>query len=276
MGRVWDLNGCGCQMYRRMKKIFADKQIMKEHDSGYPYVKDVWFPGIQVMAARMEEGSDKGLYLSAKGGCNGESHNHNDVGSFVIYTDGKPAIIDIGTGVYEKKTFSDERYDILQMQSNYHNLPMISGVGQLPGREFAAKNVDYHCEKNLTTFTLNIKDAYGEDTGIHSWQRFFTYDRKAGTVTVADDFSLDVPQNIEFVLMTPVRPTFTNDKMTVTVDGTQTVAEFNANLTPRVEVFDTHGDANLMETWGERAYRTVFSLPEAVTEGGFKFVFYKK
>ena len=76
--------------------------------------------------------------------------------------------------------------------------------------------------------------------------------------------------------MTPVRPTFTNNQMTVTVDGTQTVAEFDDALTPRVEVFDTHGDANLMEAWGERAYRTVFSLPEAVTAGSFKFVFRKK
>ncbi len=276
MGLVWDMNGCGCQMYRRMKKIFADKQIAKEHDGGYPYVKDVWFPGIQVMAARMEEGTDAGLYLSAKGGTNGESHNHNDVGSFVIYTDGKPAFIDIGTGVYEKKTFSAQRYEIPQMQSNYHNLPMISGVGQLPGTEFAAEKVDYHCEKNLATFTLSLKGAYPESAGINSWQRFFTYDRKAGTVTVADDFDLVAPQNIEFVLMTPVRPTFTNDKMTVTVDGTQTVAEFDPAMTPEVEVFDTHGDANLVKNWGERAYRTIFRLPEAVTAGGYKFVFYKK
>ena len=42
------------------------------------------------------------MYLSAKGGNNGESHNHNDVGSFVLYCDGKPAVIDVGTGVYEK------------------------------------------------------------------------------------------------------------------------------------------------------------------------------
>lgn len=84
------------------------------------------------MAARMEDGSDKGLYLSAKGGNNGESHNHNDVGSFVLYCDGKPVVIDIGTGVYEKKTFSPQRYEIPQMQSLYHNLPIIGGEGQLP------------------------------------------------------------------------------------------------------------------------------------------------
>ena len=239
-------------------------------------MKDVWFPGIQVMAARMEEGSDKGLYLSAKGGNNGESHNHNDVGSFVIYTDGKPAFIDIGTGVYEKKTFSEECYEIPQMQSNFHNLPMIGGVGQLPGKEYAAQDVDYHCEKNLTTFTANLRGVYPSGAGVESWQRFFTYDRKAGTVIVADDFRLVAPQYVEFVLMTPVRPTFTNDKMTVTVDGTQTVAEFDPSMTPEVEVFDTHGDRNLMETWGERTYRTIFRLPEAVDAGSFKFVFYKK
>ena len=88
-------------------------------------MREAWFAGIQVMAARMQAGSSKGLYLSAKGGHNGESHNHNDVGSFLVYCDGKPVVVDIGLGVYEKNTFNERRYEILQMQSLYHNLPAI-------------------------------------------------------------------------------------------------------------------------------------------------------
>src|SRR4030095_2875125 len=55
-----------------------------------PLVRDVWLPGLQVMAAREREGSDGGFYLAAKGGHNNESHNHNDVGQFIVYLDGKP------------------------------------------------------------------------------------------------------------------------------------------------------------------------------------------
>ena len=47
-----------------------------------------------------------GLYLAAKGGHNAESHNHNDVGNFIVYSDGRPLLIDVGVGTYTSKTFS--------------------------------------------------------------------------------------------------------------------------------------------------------------------------
>ncbi|HLA39080.1 MAG TPA: heparinase II/III family protein, partial [Candidatus Glassbacteria bacterium] len=72
-----------------------------------PYVRDAWLDGIQVMAARSREGSAEGFYLAAKGGHNAESHNHNDVGNFIVYYDGLPVIVDAGVGVYTRQTFSD-------------------------------------------------------------------------------------------------------------------------------------------------------------------------
>jgi hypothetical protein len=41
-----------------------------------------------VAAARLRQGSVNGLYFAALGGHNAESHNHNDVGNFVVYLDG--------------------------------------------------------------------------------------------------------------------------------------------------------------------------------------------
>ena len=263
--------------YRMVKKLFTEKKLMKERDTDFPLVRDVWFPGIQVMAARMEEGSDKGLYLSAKGGNNGESHNHNDVGSFVLYCDGKPAVIDVGTGVYEKKTFSDQRYEILQMQSLYHNLPMVGGVGQLPGREYAARDAAYTCEKTRAVLTENLCGMYPEEAGVESWQRTFVFDRKEENVTVTDDFVLREEKDVAFALMTPVRPTFTDSRMTITLDrSTQVTADFDPNLVPEVEVFDTGSDASLRHSWGEHAYRTLFRVPGTVKEGCSSMTFRKK
>ena len=45
-------------------------------------------------------------------------------------------MIDAGVGTYNRQTFSEQRYDIWTMQSNYHNLPMINGVPQKNGPEF--------------------------------------------------------------------------------------------------------------------------------------------
>jgi hypothetical protein len=122
-------------------------------------LRDVWLPGIQVMAARCREDSADGLYLAAQGGNNGESHNHNDVGNFLVYADGQPAIIDVGVETYTAKTFSRHRYEIWTMQSAYHNCPTIDGVMQSAGRRFAASDVRYHADNNTAEFHLNIATA---------------------------------------------------------------------------------------------------------------------
>ncbi|MEZ5404118.1 MAG: heparinase II/III family protein [Bryobacteraceae bacterium] len=84
------------------------------------YVRDVWLPGTQVMAARVREGSAEGFYMAAQGGHNAESHNHNDVGNFVVFLDGKPVFVDAGVETYSARTFSAERYSIWTMQSAWH------------------------------------------------------------------------------------------------------------------------------------------------------------
>ncbi|MBA3377767.1 MAG: heparinase II/III family protein, partial [Chloroflexia bacterium] len=81
----------------------------------YPLVRQSWLDGIQVLTARETDGTDDGLFLAAKGGHNGESHNHNDIGSFIVGLDGQPVLIDAGVEDYTKKTFSAQRYEIWTM-----------------------------------------------------------------------------------------------------------------------------------------------------------------
>ena len=123
-------------------------------------MRDAWLGGIQVMVAREQEGSSKGLYLAAKGGHNDESHNHNDIGHFIVYCDGSPMIIDPGVGTYTSKSFFSERYSIWSNQSAYHNLPLIDGVQQLAGRQHRADQVIYTQEDSVASISMNIENAY--------------------------------------------------------------------------------------------------------------------
>ena len=116
-----------------------------------PLLKDVWLPDLQIMTARRGN-----LYVAMKGGTNGESHNHNDVGSFVVYADCEPLFIDPAVGEYTAKTFSKDRYDIWTMQSGYHNLPQINGFDQKDGKQYAAKVVSHKGGQ----LTLDIAGAY--------------------------------------------------------------------------------------------------------------------
>ena len=153
-------------------------------------VRDVWFPDVQVMTAR----SGKGLYLATHAGHNAESHNHNDVGDFILYANGQPVIIDAGRGTYTGKTFSSKRYtDLWWTQSLYHNLPTINGSGQPAGRKHEAQAVKYLPNANGAMLNMDLAKAYPAETGIKIWNRSVALNRKQETVSVTDDYTMAAP-----------------------------------------------------------------------------------
>jgi len=194
--------GVGYSMGRVLPEVFGVREIAAA-EAKPPLVRDVWLDGIQVMTARDREGSTKGLYLAAKGGHNAESHNHNDVGNFIVYKDGRPAIIDIGVETYSRKTFSSQRYEIWTMQSAYHSLPTIDGVMQAPGERFAARNVSYTMDDQHAELQLDIAGAYPAEVNLKSWGRTIRLNR-GSDITVTDTYAISKRvRDIMLSLMTP-------------------------------------------------------------------------
>jgi hypothetical protein len=155
-----------------------------------PLLTDVWLPQSQFMVAREKENSATGFYLAAQGLHNGKSHNHNDVGNFVLYLDGEPFIIDVGPEGYNAKTFTADRYKIWTMQSAYHNLPTINGVMEKEGKQYAARDVRYRSCKDSAFFSLDIAGAYPPEANVQKWIRSIKMDRKEGSVVVSEEYVL--------------------------------------------------------------------------------------
>ena len=152
-------------------------------------VEDFWLPDTEVGGGRDTEGSFKGFFFGAKGGHNSESHNHNDVGSAVMYYDGKPCLIDLGREEYTVKTFSPRRYEIWMMQSQYHNVPVINGNGQMQGRKYQAENTRFSANRQTVTFSSDIAKAYPANTQVKSWVRSYTL-KRGKSFSIADKFEL--------------------------------------------------------------------------------------
>ncbi len=172
-----------------------------------PLLRDVWLPDLQVMVARSQGGSSEGLYLAAKGGHNAESHNHNDVGNFIVYVDGRPAIVDAGVGTYTAQTFSSRRYEIWTMQSAFHNLPTVGGVMQKNGPEFASRDVSYRADDRRAEFSLDIAGAYPPEAGVREWQRTLRLER-GKQIELVDSYRLRDPvSEPALTLMTPCEVT---------------------------------------------------------------------
>ncbi|MDF1515706.1 MAG: heparinase II/III family protein, partial [Anaerolineae bacterium] len=165
---------------RELPRLFILDE-MRSTPPKAPLPQTYYFTGIQVMIARNRSGNSSGIFLSAKGGHNAESHNHNDVGNFIVFVDGAPVIVDAGVETYTKKTFSDQRYDIWTMQSAYHSLlPTLDGIQQQPGKSFSAQDVAYRTDGIQTQFTLDLAGAYPASAGLESMQRTWTHQSGAG------------------------------------------------------------------------------------------------
>ena len=183
---------------RRIENYLSIKQVQKEA-APYVPVNDAWFGDIQVLTAR----ANNGFFMATHGGHNAESHNHNDVGDFMLYANGEPVIIDAGRGNYTARTFSAQRYELWFTQSQYHNLPIINGLGQKAGREFEASNVKSTISEKEATLNLDIANAYDKNAGIVSWNRTVKLNRAKNTVELTDDYALNQkPTSLQQVFMT--------------------------------------------------------------------------
>ncbi|MDP3953132.1 heparinase II/III family protein, partial [Microbacterium sp.] len=155
-----------------------------------PLPRDVWLPSTEVLLTREAAGAVAGLTLAIKGGHNGEHHNHNDVGSFVVASDGVPAIVDAGRPTYTAQTFSPERYAIWTMQSTWHNVPEVAGHEQPAGRAYAAREVAVTIDDDASSLALDLASAY-DVAGLTRWVRTARLERGPGRVVIDDSWTLE-------------------------------------------------------------------------------------
>ena len=212
-----------------------------------PRLNEVWLPDLQIMTTREP-------FVAMKGGHNGESHNHNDVGSFIVYPDGTPLLIDPGVGEYTSKTFSGQRYDIWTMQSDYHNLPRINGYSQHDGKQYKARIISHKPGQ----LTLDISGAYPAEAQIQQWLRTVKV-QKGKRVEITEDFALKAYQApTQLMLITTIEPQLTKAGI-MTLDG-HTISYNAKQLTPEVEDLTPLLDSTLRQMWGTRLYRIKMTL----------------
>lgn len=186
--------------FRNFFSLFMQDEF-RNAEKGLPLPKDTWLPDLQVMIARDKGGSTDGFFVAAKGGNNDESHNHNDIGNFIVYYNGLPLLIDVGRGTYTRRTFSSQRYDIWFNCSDYHNLPTVNGKDQLPGPQYKAENVAYKTKEGLSQLTLDIAKSYPEDAGILNYYRRIRLNR-GKNVTIDELVKLTKAESLTEHLMT--------------------------------------------------------------------------
>ena len=238
----------------RLKTAFVYRDMCQTAPSA-PLYQSVWMDGIEVAVARTRGGVSEGLTLAAKGGNNAESHNHNDIGTFILYVDGQPMLVDAGVGTYTAATFDHRRYTIWTMRSEYHNLPLINGVGQKNGGKYRSRSVSFADNGRTMDFSLDIAGAYPEEAACRTWVRDYRFDRRKNTIVLTDSYELSE-------LKGPVALNFLTCG-TVTVGKTIEITAFDHTLqmTYDASKFEVttetieQTDPRLSSVWGEKLTR---------------------
>lgn len=244
-----------------------------------PLLRDVWLPDLQVMAARPAAGVTGGLYVAAKGGHNDESHNHNDVGNFIVYADGWPAVIDVGVETYTAKTFSSRRYEIWTMQAGYHNLPTVNGVMQKNGREFCARDVSYAADDSRAVFSLDIAGAYPREAKIRSWVRTITLNRGRNVVVQERYVLEEAREPVRLSLMSWRAPHIVREgrirleNPRGAPSGHALFIEYDGqNFQAEVETIPLE-DSRLLASWGTTLYRIRLTALRTLLQDAFEVRF---
>lgn len=253
----------GRDIYRTLA-AFDIASELKDFTVAYRRPSYTWYPETEFCYIS----TSRNLFFASKGGYNDESHNHNDIGTFSVWADDFPIIIDAGVGTYTRQTFSRERYSIWTMQSGWHNLPVINGCEQSYGRRFKALDV----KAGKSSFVLNLANAYPAEAGINSWIR--AYDVKGREVKVTDRFDLKEAKTsnvINFLTWGSIDASKPG-VVAIDIDGhkaslTYDASQFEVSLTDK-ELPDTR----LSNVWGKKITRISLTDKKPVRKGAYSYI----
>ena len=269
----------GNHLFNYFTNLMVFKDIFHTEPKA-PFIESSWFPDLEMMTARDNEGNSNGLFIAAKGGNNGVSHGHNDVGTFIVYVDGNPAIIDAGVGTYTAQTFNSERYTIWTMQSGWHNVPIINGFQQKEGSAFKATGSIFSSNKKSVVFKTDISKAYPKNARIKSWVRSLTLIRNK-KLLLEENYNLEeLIEPFNLIFMTPLKVELEKEKILLTgvsPEGKKygLVIKYNSNLfNVKIETKILE-DEKLIGFWGQGIQRILFTSKQNTLKGRYRLEFEK-
>lgn len=181
-------------------------------------------------------------------GNNGVSHNHNDIGSFLMVDGEQEGPMDLGSGEYTRQYFSGQRYEILCNGSQGHSVPIVGGKLQKAGAQYKATDVCLAEKDGKVIFSGDIAGAYGLEA-LSSLRRTFEVSPLEAKAKVVDAFAFSgdaLPVTERFVGYA---------KAEVTAPGKVSFGAFTASFDPslkaavKTEKMSNHGGRTSTEVF---------------------------
>lgn len=255
-------------LYYRLQNAFTLKDIFEFQKNAQTPVSypDIYYKSAGVFIAR-----DSIYFLGVKAGDNGDSHNHNDTGSFTIYKKGLPLLIDVGVETYTKKTFSPKRYEIWTMQSTYHNLPTINGFMQKDGEAYGAVHITTAFSSCHSEIQMDIAPAYPSESGLKYYVRKVILEKEK-EIRITDSFAFTKAgscletHSVILNFMTYEKPVLIHKEHTLLFQiGENNLLEISGGEFLKTETIPIT-DKRLKAAWEHEIYRTMISAVNTTVE----------
>jgi hypothetical protein len=169
----------------------------------------VRFTAVDVALMRSAWNDPRAAFIGFKGGSNGASHAHLDLGSFIYDVDGIRWAIDLGPDDYNLLAyFGNKRWEYYRLRTEGHNTLVIDGKNQLP--KARAPLTDFVHDGKMTVAIVDLSDAY--DAPVTSVRRRMELlDR---TMLITDTVESAHPVDVVWNLHTQADIKITEDGMT--------------------------------------------------------------
>ena len=266
----------GGDIFETLSYLFNYNEI-KNTPPAQPLLSDVAYPQTQVITARDKAGTTDGFYFAAKGGNNNESHNHNDVGSFILYFNANPLLIDIGSGTYTAQTFSSRRYELFNTRSENHNVPLINGVEQHDGAKFHSSGFDYKTTAKDVKLEVGIEKVYPDNAGVTKWTRTYTLNR-GEAFCITDEYALKENNgkcSDNFMSALPPQK-IEEGLLAFDINGEKIYLHYDKNLLHCNVVPIPITDPTIIHQWGDKLYRVELILNDKSLSGKAEIIINRK
>ncbi|WP_269525449.1 heparinase II/III family protein [Coraliomargarita parva] len=164
-----------------------------------------WFSESQLYICRPGPGEKDAMSVAIRAGNNGESHNHNDIGSYTVVYKGIPVLVDPGMERYTSKSFSAGRYEASLNNSYGHPVPLVANRMQKVGVEGHGEVLDAEATNVADTVLVDLTRAY-RSPELEKLTRSLHYLRpdgaNAGSISLADHVEFNQAETFSTALIT--------------------------------------------------------------------------
>jgi hypothetical protein len=160
------------------------------------------FSDAGIYIGRSFDDEAKRLGVAFKAGHNAEQHNHNDVGSYVVAFNKNFYVVDPGSEIYTRRTFSAQRYESQMLNSFGHSVPVVAGQLQQTGREASGRFVKTDFTDGMDTIVCDMTKAYAQVKELRNLLRTIRFDRAKKRLSVRDEVEFTSPQDFATAVIT--------------------------------------------------------------------------